>query len=123
MANARRKARISYVESRLKEKGIKSTRPGSKRNAGEKRARAQFRAEFRAKGAQQRGSMTSNKPSNVYGGSKEALSSLYGSKQGRRVTSNKPSKKTSGFPARGRVRDAAPYRPARGKGRGGKGYR
>jgi len=110
MANEMRKKRIAYVESRLKEKGIKSTRPGSKRSEGEKRARAQFRAEFRAKRKRELSRTTGATPSKAV--SKSDFRSAR--------DSGMPKSKTK--VARS-TRDATPYRPARGKGRGGKGYR
>jgi hypothetical protein len=119
MASERRKKRIAYVESRLKEKGIKSNRPG-KRGAGERRARAQFRSEFRAMAAGQRGRATSASPSRRGPGSKEQAAALYAGKQRTRQTTPRPPKKTTGFPYRGRVRDAGPYRPGQ-TGRGGRG--
>lgn len=107
MANKMRKARIAYVESRLKEKGIKSNR-GGKRSEGEKRARAQFRSEFRAKRAGERGRATSPKPS-------KPSASGYPAK---RVTSPMPSR----GPVSRSARDSRP-RGSRGRGAGVRGYR
>lgn len=120
MANEMRKKRIAYVESRLKEKGVKSN-PYAKRGEGEKRARAQFRAEFRAKRKRELGRTTSATPSKATSKSDMRSardSGMPKSKAGvaRSARDAKPYRATAKPRS---ARDAAPYLAGRRGPRGG----